>query len=520
MKAAIYCRLSKEDAERETESESIQNQKSMLIHYALDHGFDICAIYCDEDYSGIDRARPDFNRMLEAARAHKFDVILAKTQSRFTRDMELVEKYLHGKFPEWGIRFIAVVDHVDTDDLTGKKSRQINGLINEWYLEDLSHNVRAVLDHKRRQGQYIASFALYGYRKDPANKNHLLIDEEAAAVVRRIFALYLAGSGTTRIARLLNEEGVPPPSRYRQEHGGPAPAQSGLLWSRATLHHMLRNRTYAGDLEQGRRKKISYKSARSVALPPEQWIVVPGTHEAIIDRDTFEAVQRMLARPERSGSGGTVHPLAGRVFCGLCGTVMEQTGGGHRRHLPGVKRYFRCRMAQRDPARCAGQPYLPADELETVLRSRIRTLAEKYAAPDSIDMACRLSLPDGQDAARRQELERLRREAARRRRALEGLYLDRSDGLLDAAQYLRLRDAYQQELDGFEARAALLERQQIEAANKGRRQALLAETLRRALAVETLTRELTELLLQKVVVWPPAPEQPRRSRQIDIYWRF
>lgn len=128
------------------------------------HGYHVYKVYTDEDYSGIDRARPGFNAMLNDARQGKFEVILAKTQSRFTRDMELVERYLHGLFPEWGVRFIAVLDHVDTCDPAGKKARQINGLINEWYLEDLSGNVRAVLDHKRHSGCYIASFALYGYR--------------------------------------------------------------------------------------------------------------------------------------------------------------------------------------------------------------------------------------------------------------------------------------------------------------------------------------------------------------------
>ena len=130
MKAAIYCRLSKEDEGKIGESESIQNQKSMLIQYAMEKGFELYQIYSDEDYSGIDRNRPAFNSMLHAASELKFDVVLAKTQSRFTRDMELVEKYLHGKFMEWGIRFIAVVDHVDTNDTANKKSRQINGLIN------------------------------------------------------------------------------------------------------------------------------------------------------------------------------------------------------------------------------------------------------------------------------------------------------------------------------------------------------------------------------------------------------
>ena len=193
--AAVYCRLSKEDEEKTArESESIRNQRALLLAWAAEHGYRIYRVYTDEDYSGIDRARPGFNAMLADARAGRFEVILAKTQSRFTRDMELVEKYLHGLFPEWGVRFIAVLDHVDTCDPAGKKARQINGLINEWYLEDLSGNVRAVLDHKRRSGSYIASFALYGYRKDPQDHSRLLPDEPAAQVVRQIFALYLQGT--------------------------------------------------------------------------------------------------------------------------------------------------------------------------------------------------------------------------------------------------------------------------------------------------------------------------------------
>lgn len=219
MKAAIYCRLSKEDEDKIGESESIQNQKSMLLQYAIEKGFDIYQIYSDEDYSGIDRNRPAFNSMLQAASEHQFDVVLAKTQSRFTRDMELVEKYLHGKFMEWGIRFIAVVDHVDTNDTANKKSRQINGLINEWYLEDLSTNVRSVLDHKRKEGLFIGSFALYGYCKDPEAKGKLVVDPEAAEIVKRIFSMALSGIGAHKIARILNDEKVPSPTAYKQMNG-------------------------------------------------------------------------------------------------------------------------------------------------------------------------------------------------------------------------------------------------------------------------------------------------------------
>ena len=367
MRAAVYCRLSREDADvarHGQASESIKNQRSMLLEYAQQQGYEVCGIYCDEDYSGIDRDRPAFNRMLEAARRQEFEVILAKTQSRFTRDMELVESYLHGRFAEWGVRFIAVLDHADTADAAGKKSRQINGLVNEWYLEDLSNNVRSVLTHKRRAGRYIASFALYGYQKDPLDPGRLIIDPEAAAVVRQIFALYLAGSGITRIARLLNAQGIPSPARYRQQRGLPC-AEGAGLWGRATIHQMLKNRTYMGDLEQGRHQKVSYKSKKTVWLPKEQWIIVPGTHQPVIDPETFARVQQLMAGRARGGGSGRVHPLAGRVVCGICGRVMEQTGAGGRR-------YFRCRMPLRSPGACAGQPYLPAGALEGLVLERIR----------------------------------------------------------------------------------------------------------------------------------------------------
>ena len=309
--AAVYCRLSKEDEEKTArESESIRNQRALLLAWAAEHGYRIYRVYADEDYSGIDRARPGFNAMLADARAGKFEVILAKTQSRFTRDMELVEKYLHGLFPEWGVRFIAVLDHVDTCDPAGKKARQINGLINEWYLEDLSGNVRAVLDHKRRSGSYIASFALYGYRKDPKDHSRLLPDEPAAQVVRQIFALYLQGNGVGRIAQTLNAQGVPPPSAYRAVSAGQPRPTPAPLWCKATVRRILSTQTYAGDLEQGRVRKLNYKSRRVIRLPREDWIIVPGTHVPLISRADFAAVQARLAAHDGQ-TAATRHPLAG-----------------------------------------------------------------------------------------------------------------------------------------------------------------------------------------------------------------
>ena len=179
MRVAIYCRLSEEDRCKtapQEDSNSIQNQKALLQQYAQQAGWEIHRIYTDEDYSGMDRHRPAFCAMLQDAQAGLFQTILCKSQSRFTRDMELVEHYLHRKFPEWGIRFLALADHVDTEVKGNKKARQINALINEWYLEDLSENIRMGLNHKRQQGLHIGSFPLYGYQRLPTQKGHLVSD--------------------------------------------------------------------------------------------------------------------------------------------------------------------------------------------------------------------------------------------------------------------------------------------------------------------------------------------------------
>ena len=387
MKAAIYCRLSKEDRVTDGESESIQNQKAMLIQYAMDRGLEIYQIYSDEDYSGADRTRPAFNAMLRDAAAHRFDVVLAKTQSRFTRDMELVERYLHGKFPEWGIRFIAVLDHADTDDRYNKKARQINGLVNEWYLEDLSENVRAVLRHKQVTGQFIGSFAPYGYAKDPCDHNHLVVDPQAAPVVQRIFRMALQGYGDAGIACALNREGLPSPALYKRLQGQMAylPSSSAAaqgLWSAASVRMILGRQAYIGNLVQGVHRKVSYKSAKIRAVPKSQWVTVPGTHEPLIDRADFELVQLMRQTgrpaPRRSPAG----PLAGLVRCACCGGLMCVNG----RAAAGRAGYrdFRCALHKRAPHRCAANS-VSAAALQTMVlqkmqaRAGVRTLTRELA---------------------------------------------------------------------------------------------------------------------------------------------
>lgn len=521
MKAAIYCRLSKEDEDKIGESESIQNQKSMLIQYAIEKGFDIYQIYSDEDYSGIDRNRPAFNSMLQAASEHQFDVVLAKTQSRFTRDMELVEKYLHGKFMEWGIRFIAVVDHVDTNDTANKKSRQINGLINEWYLEDLSTNVRSVLDHKRKEGLFIGSFALYGYCKDPEAKGKLVVDPEAAEIVKRIFSMALSGIGAHKIARILNDEKVPSPTAYKQMNGIhyhiAAKNRNVGLWSSPTVYQMLHNQTYAGNLVQGRHKKISYKTEKTMWLPKSQWIVVENTHEPIIDMETFETVQMMLKERTWSGAKGEIHPLAKKIVCGCCGSFMEQTGRQPR--ADGTKmRYVRCRMHQRAPEVCGNKTCTEMDALENAVLERIRAYAADYFDPEKVTLPEQDDPIQQREQVRRDELKRLKSEADRRRKAMQELYLDKVSGLIDAVQFSEMNQTFLEEVKKAEIRIDTLETELEQQQEETGGVQTQRQRVRELAQVSYLTRELVVLLVHRVIV---SPKDPLAGEQkITIEWNF
>ncbi len=306
MLAAIYCRLSKEDAGREegSNSESIVNQQKLLKDYAQKHDFKIFDYYIDEDRSGLDRERPEFLRLIADARLGRFEVVLCKTQSRFTRDMEMVEKYIHGLFPLWGIRFISVVETYDTAVKGNKKARQISGLVNEWYCEDLSENIKAVLHKKMRDGEFIGSFACYGYVKS-ADRHGLEIEEETAAVVRRIYQMYIDGDSCRVIAAKLTKDKILTPTAWKQRKGlnynNPS-AMSGVsaeddnakyIWSPNTIKRILSNETYIGTLVQGREQKVSFKSKKIKAVPKEAWIRVENHHSAIIDKVTFLKIAKL-----------------------------------------------------------------------------------------------------------------------------------------------------------------------------------------------------------------------------------
>ncbi len=516
-KVAIYCRLSEEDRNKQVEtddSESIQNQKSMLIGYAMEQGWEIYNIYSDDDYTGADRKRPEFNHLLEEAEKHKFDVILCKTQSRFTRELELVEKYIHGLFPIWGIRFVSIVDNADTANKGNKKSRQINGLVNEWYLEDMSENIKSVLTNKRENGSHIGAFALYGYKKDPDQKGHLIIDEEAAAVVREVFTLFSQGYGKTAIARMLNDRGVPNPTEYKRLKGlryQQPKTKNSTLWKYFAISDMLINEIYIGNMVQGKYGSVSYKTKQNKPRPKDQWYKVEGTHEPIIDRELWDRVQALVNQKAKPFTVGTIGLFARKARCANCGYTMRSSKT-HDKH------YLQCSNRHVAKDTCIGS-FIAVEKLEQAVIAELNRLAAEYLDKDELEQKIEFSnnLKD-QKAKMEHDIAAYQKKIAEFSKGIRELYLDKVKGIISESDYVEFSKDFTTEKERLEkvvidGQKQLTEIEKKMQAGDNRRQIIEQYT-----NLEHLNREMVETLIDYISVDKRTPGT--REVPIEIHWNF
>lgn len=517
LKVAIYCRLSDEDRDKKTDaddSESIQNQKSMLIKYALENSWEIYKIYSDDDYAGADRNRPEWNELLKDAEKRKFDIVLCKTQSRFTREMELVEKYIHGLFPLWGIRFISIVDNADTAIKGNKKSRQINGLVNEWYLEDLSENIKSVLDNRREKGYHIGSYALYGYMKDPDQKGHLIIDEEAAEVVREVFTLFSKGYGKTKIARILNERGIPNPTEYKRLKGlryKQPKSKNSTLWKYYSISDMLVNEIYIGNMVQGKYGSVSYKTKQNKPKPRDKWYVVEGTHEPIIDIDLWNRVQNLINQKAKPFKVGEIGIFARKVRCMYCGYTLRTT----RNH---GYIYLQCETSWISKNSCIGS-FIPVKKLEKTVIDELHKLINEYLDKDEVERKIELNNNLNEKIAKlRKNIEVYEKKIGEYSSGLQQLYLDKVKGIISENQFVDFSHNFTSEKERFELliiedRKQISEIEEKMQVGDNRRQLIEQYT-----NIETLDRETVEKLIDYILVGKK--DEITKEVPVEIHWNF
>ena len=516
-KVAIYCRLSEEDRDKRCEkddSESIQNQKVMLCQYVLEHGWDVYDIYSDDDYAGADRKRPQFNRLLEDAKAKTFDIVLCKTHSRFPREMELVEKYIHGLFPIWGIRFISIVDNADTANKGNKKSRQINGLINEWYLEDMSDNIKSVLTNKRKNGFHIGAFALYGYMKDPNQKGHLVIDEEAASIVREVFTLFSKGYGKTAIARMLNDRGIPNPTEYKRLHGlryKQPKRKNSTLWKYFAISNMLVNEFYIGNMVQGKYGSISYKTKQNKPRPKEEWFIVEGTHEPIIDRDLWNKVQSMVKEKAKPFTVGTIGLFARKVRCMNCGCTMRSS----KCH---GKYYLGCSNRHISKEACIGS-FISVERLEKVVIDELKKMSDEFLDKEDLEKNIIFaSTLNQQKQSAEKEMLLYKKKIAEYSKAIKDLYFDKVKGVITESDYINFSHDFVNEKGRLESLVKELQKNidKIDARRNGNDNR--REIIKEYTDMNHLDRETVQKLIDHICVGKRLTGS--REVPIEIHWNF
>lgn len=453
LRAALYGRLSKEDRDKIQEgddSESIVNQRLLLTSYAVEHGFEIVGWYYDDDYSGLYNDRPDFERLIDDAQQKKFDVVIAKSQSRFTRNMEHMEKYLHTMFPILGIRFIGVVDNADTAVAANKKTRQINGLMNEWYCEDLSDNIKAVFRTKMKAGQYVAAHPPYGYIKNPEDKHSLIVDEYAASIVKRIFRMYISGMGKGAIGACLTKEGIVIPSVYKRDvlkmnYHNANEAICSPLWSYQTIHHIINDEMYTGTLVQAKYITPSFKSKKKILQPESEWIKIPNAHEAIIDRETWEIAKALQKNRTRSFNDCTknVGLFGGLLKCPDCNKSLVRTYHRRTHEFEG----YCCSTYKRFGNTFCSQHGIKHSELEVIVLDCIKKEAAKILTNSEIAELNNYSPEENsrEKSSQHETINIISRKIAKIERYEKKSYEDYADGILDKLEYLKLKQQYSQE---------------------------------------------------------------------------
>lgn len=462
---AMYLRLSRDDSDvgdvtdREgnlkSESNSIGNQRDLIrafIHEQQD--MELYDIYVDDGFSGSNFDRPEFKRMISDIEAGKVNCVIVKDLSRFGRDYIESGRYIQKIFPGLGVRFIALTDHYDSFQVDPAESGiilPVKNFINDSYCRDISTKVKSQFEVKRRNGECIAPFAPYGYKKASGNRNHLVPDEYAADVVRKIFAWKMEGMAVTAIAKKLNGLGILSPKEYKKSIGvnykGGFSGAVSSQWSGATVKRILTNETYLGHMVQGKSEKINYKLKKSVNKPQEQWIKVENTHEAVISKDQFTIVQNLLKTDGRVSPVTEENSLfTGILFCGDCG---EQMIRRTNRYKDTRRVYYICSTKNRGEG-CTRHS-IEEERLKELVTEMVRHYAncfleERQMFGKALEMETNFESIVRYDT----EIARLKGEQDKYYSLCTGLHEDLRQGVITKEEFERLHGEFKRKAEGFE----------------------------------------------------------------------
>lgn len=501
--ATLYLRLSRDDGDKE-ESNSITGQRELLRDY-ISHRpeFREYAVRVDDGFSGSTFERPSFQKMIEDVKAGRTDCIIVKDLSRFGRNYLDAGEYIEKIFPFLGVRFIAVNDNYDS--LGDKKASDdliipFKNLINEAYCRDISVKIRSQLEIKRKNGQFLGSFAAFGYLKDEQNKNKLVVDQYAADIVRDIFKWKLEGVSPQDIADALNKLGVLSPMEYKRSLGmkftTSFKTNAKATWSAGTVIRILKNPIYTGVLVQGKETTPSYKVHKRITKDESEWTVIEDSHEAIISKIDFDSVQKVLkCDTRRSPDGKAVQLFSGMIFCGDCGASMvrKTVPAGEKKYV-----YYVCSAHKQDKS-CSPHRMRDTALEEIVLDSLKQHISEVVDMSELLEITDTAPLRTAQAQKVQRQLDKKHEEYEKLQKLLMSLYENLADGIIDREEYTRLKASFTARADEAEKQMDALRETLTDIQNHGTENAWMNEFIKRQ-GLSSLDRAVVVALIDKILI--------------------
>ena len=517
---ALYCRLSQDDG-REGESNSISNQKEILMQYAKQHGFLHPEFFIDDGVSGTTFARPDFQRMQRMAENGQIATIIVKDLSRFGRNYLEVGKYLEITYPTLGIRFIAIQENVDTMNNTGTEMMPFNNIFNEWYAAQTSKKIRAVQKAKADNGERVSASIPYGYKKSPDNPKQWIIDEPAAEVVRYIYKLCLEGLGPTQIAKRLRAEKILCPTAYFESVGKATANKTPsdpYRWCGDTTKRIIDNRQYTGCTINFKSSMISYKIHKRLPNDESEWQIIPNTQEAIIDETTWERVQELRKNRRRNTATGRESIFSGLVYCADCGSKLYFCAS---KSITEKQEFYRCAAYKENTGTCSIH-YIRDIVLRQLVLETVQKVAEFVQGfePVFVYLFAKKNAEGREKNIRAMKLkaEQSKKRIAELDKLIERIYTDNVMGKISDERFAIMSANF--ETEQKELREALTEIEQSIVAAETEKVDMkrFLETIRECTDLKELTPAIVNTLIKRIEVHNSIIVDGVKRVPIDIHF--
>lgn len=522
---ALYCRLSRDD-ELQGDSNSIIHQKQILKKYADDNGFMNTEFFVDDGFSGTNFDRPDWQRLINKVNKGVIGTIIVKDMSRLGRDYLRVGYYTEILFPDNDIRFIAINNGVDSATKQDSDFTPFLNIINEWYAKDTSKKIKAVAKAKGESGKHLTTNAPYGYKKDPDNKDHWIIDEDAAKVVKHIFDLCVKGYGPSQIADKLKEEKILSPVAYFKYKGVNNPSigckdSDDYYWNPATISYFLDRQEYIGDTINFRTYKKSYKSKKYIRKDKSNWMVFKNTHEPIIDENTFNIVQGIRKGRRVRTNMGEMPILSGLVYCADCGAKMYQVRGKDWTH---DKEYMVCASYRKKSKQTCSSHQIRNVVLEELILEDLRRVTG--IVRENADMFVNLVTSHFKEESAKtskelnKELEISNARVKKLDSIIQSLYEDKLEGIISNDRFVQLSSNYEREQETLKERINQIKKQLNDSCNQNNGIETFISHCKKYTDIEELDCEIVRAFINKVIVYAPERVDGHRVQKIKVIYNF